>query len=157
MSRDLKTYSLLLDYLSGEIGEEDKLALEALWKDPEKRSELLAQASIEEGGDAYYRQHFEALHAEMKPKAARRKILLWSSIAAAAVIALFLIFGGLLNGLFVSPQERLFADNYDLPSLSSRTITKGPTYDLTKPDLLIDELAAVEKLEALQALALGVA
>ena len=111
-SRDLKTYNLLLDYLSGELGEEKRLALEKLWADPDKRAELLETGAIEHGGDAYYKQKFDDLHQQMKVEQSRRTRFIWmAGAAAAAILLLFILLNFMAGGNQALNRESLLAEN----------------------------------------------
>jgi len=149
MSRDLKTYNLLLDYLSGKLGEEEKLALEKLWADPDKRAELLETGAIEHGGDAYYKQKFDDLHQQMKVVQSRRTRFIWmAGAAAAAVILVFWLFNFLGEGNEKLSIETLYADNIPSPTLVARG--DGMSFCMNPPleaEKIIKELAGKPKLE----------
>ena len=143
MSRDLKTYNLLLDYLSGSLGEEEKLALEKLWADPEKRSELLELGAIEHGGDAYYRQEFEKLHQQMKLEQSRRTRFIWmAGAAAAAILLLFILMNFMAGGNQALNRESFLAEN--LPPLKLQN--RGVETSLCK-DLPLDVEVIIERLK----------
>lgn len=149
MSRDQKTYNLLLDYLSGNLGEEEKLALEKLWVDPEKRTEFLEIGAIEHGGDAYYRQKFEVLHQQMKEEQSRRTRFIWmAGSAAAAIILIFLLFNFLGGGKEQLTLKTLYADNVPNPNITVRgegmTFCMNPPLD---PEKIIQELKDKENLD----------
>ncbi|MDW3650139.1 MAG: hypothetical protein R8P61_23905 [Bacteroidia bacterium] len=149
MSRDQKTYNLLLDYLSGSLGEEEKLALEKLWVDPEKRTEFLERGAIEHGGDAYYRQKFEVLHQQMKEEQSRRTRFIWmTGAAAAAIILVFWMFNFLGGGKEQLTLKTLYADNVPNPNITVRgegmTFCMNPPLD---PEKIIQELKDKENLD----------
>ena len=143
MSRDLKTYNLLLDYLSGKLGEEEKLALEQLWADPDKRAELLETGAIEHGGDAYYKQKFDDLHQQMKVEQSRRTRFIWmAGAAAAAILLLFILLNFMAGGNQSLNRASFLADN--LPPLKLQN--RGVETSLCK-DLPLDVEVAIEKLQ----------
>ncbi|MEL6254189.1 MAG: hypothetical protein AAFR87_19430 [Bacteroidota bacterium] len=143
MSRDLKTYNLLLDYLSGKLGEEEKLALEKLWADPDKRSELLETGAIEHGGDTYYKEKFDALHQQMKVQKSRRTRFIWMvGAAAAAVMLVFWLMNFLSGGKEQLTLETLYAENNPEATVTVRGEDTSLCMNLSiDPDVVIKELS----------------
>lgn len=141
----------MLDYLSGSLGEEEKLALEKLWADPEKRSELLELGAIEHGGDAYYRQEFEKLHQQMKMEQSRRTRFIWmAGAAAAAVILVFWLMNFMGTGKEDFTLNTLIAGN--IPESTITVRGEGLPFCLNPPDeseKIIKELDGKEGLEAI--------
>ncbi|MEM6805526.1 MAG: hypothetical protein AAF696_29285, partial [Bacteroidota bacterium] len=138
MSRDLKTYNLLLDYLSGSLGEEEKLALEKLWADPEKRAELLEIGAIEHGGDTYYKQKFDDLHQQMKVEQSRRTRFIWMAGAAvAAILLLFILLNFMAGGNQGLNRENLMAENNPKYLLGVRGEDSSICQDLPTDSLVI--------------------
>lgn len=153
MSRDLKTYERLQAYLNGKLEAAQKEALEAELQTPEARDWLRVRAAIDEAGDQQYREMFKSLHTEMKPKQRRRKLLVWTTISAAAVIAVFLIIRGLFFANPSSDRESLYAQNYRKPG----AIERGDGVAVEDPVDLMDELEQKDTLTPLENRSLGIA
>lgn len=153
MSRDLEIYNQLRAYLQDGLGEEEKIAFAEQLQSPEAQEWLRVHGAIEAAGDQYYQEMFKSLHKEMKPKQKRRKILFWTSIAAAAIIGLFLLVQGDFLPFLNKSSEDLFTQHYKTPGAIERDLET----EILSPQEVIQLLEPKAERTPLEDRSLGIA
>lgn len=151
MSEDLKTYNQLKAYLAGKLGSDEKETFEQLLHSTEGKEWLRVHGAIEAAGDQYYRDKFLSLHEEMKPVYLRRKRLIWTSFAVAALVLLLLLLRG--NLFSTKNPASLYAENFDPGTSFSRSLEEAQL----SPQEIIGTLSGNTSRTAIENRSLGIA